>query len=282
MVKCNSISGKPFSGSTSHFDETLPSVYVPRQQRQLLRWHGIQVFAACSRNAERKLTIPSGRIESFGYLSRCRNEVSEVEIKDHHSGASIVPFLFQNAFFYSITDICIGGIFPTEEILKYSSMSVTYGMDDLTMCVQNAGMMPMVFAQLHAISATVWFLAIFGYGYSIGFLLFLLVQFDRRYNRRNQIDWHHTTWLITLPAIIGLSPNFYPIKGTVRILYAFTLISAFFAFQVAFTRSYDVLYIQIPLHQVSSLNESIDEDYHLSGTSEALHLLSRNQMVTIK
>lgn len=179
----------------------------------------------------------------------------------------------------SITDICIGGIFPSDGTLKHTLMSATYASDDLTWCVQKAQMMPMFLAQISAVEPAVWFLAFFGYGYPIGLLLYLLIQFDLKYRQRNHTDWHHTTLIITLPAFLGLSPNFKPLKGTVRIFYALFLISAFFVFQIAFTRAYNVLHAQRPWHQVSSLAEIMEMDFLLTGSLEAFNLLSRNEMV---
>ncbi|XP_037033032.1 uncharacterized protein LOC119072018 [Bradysia coprophila] len=178
----------------------------------------------------------------------------------------------------NIADICIGGIFPTEDTLKYALMSVTYASDDLTWCVQKARTMPMFLAHMRYVQPAVWFMGIFGCGYPVGLLIYLLVQFDPKYKQRSSIDWHRSM-LITIPAFIGLSPNFTPLKGTLRIFYATVLISAFFAFQILLTRGYDVLHKQVPLHQVSSLNEIMEKDFHLVGSLESLNLLSRNKMI---
>lgn len=158
-------------------------------------------------------------------------------------------------------------------------MSVTYATDDLAVCVENAGMMPMFMSHAHSVKLEVWLLVFFGYGYPMGMLLYLLIQFDRKYKRRNDIDWHHTTLVVALPAIIGLAPNFQPVKGTVRLLYAFILISAFFVFQIVFTRTYDLIHFHQPWYQISTFKEIVDEDLHLAGSSEAFHILSRNKMV---
>ncbi len=161
-------------------------------------------------------------------------------------------------------------------------MSVTYESDDLTWCVQKAEMMPMFLSLMLAATSGAWTLFIFGYIYPCGFLLYLLIQFDLKYKRRNFCNWHHTTGLLVLPAVIGISPNFQPVKGTVRIFFAFVLVTAFFFFQIIFTRTYELIHRRIPWHQVSSFNEIMENDFSFIGSLEAFNLLKENKMVTCK
>ncbi len=180
---------------------------------------------------------------------------------------------------FSVTDICIGGIFPMDDIVKYSLMSVTYESDDLTWCLPKSKIMPKFLSAMFILTPAAWFAVIFGFGYSCGLLLYLLIQFDLKYERRNDCDWHHTTWLVTLPAVIGLSPNFKPVKGTVRVFFIFVLVIAFFFFQIFFSRAFDVVYSEIPWHQIASLNEIMDEDFNFAGSLEAFNFLNRSKMV---
>ncbi|KAG4079216.1 hypothetical protein HA402_004591 [Bradysia odoriphaga] len=177
----------------------------------------------------------------------------------------------------NVSDICIGGIFPKENALEHNiSMSATYASEDLTWCVSKARMIPMYLNHMRFMNLDSWFLIIFGYGYTSGLILYLLMQFDLKYEHRNCRDWHFTTWLVALPACLGMSSNYRPLNGTTRIFFALMLISAFFFFQITFTRSYEFLHKQTPWHQVSSFKEIIENDFHLKGSEEALNMLRQS------
>lgn len=180
---------------------------------------------------------------------------------------------------YSVSDVCIGGLFPTEDIFEHTFMSVTYASDDLTWCVRKAGIMPMYLSQVLFMNPEPWFLIIFGYGYTSGLLLYFLIQFDVKYKQRNFRDWHYTTLLVALPACLGMSPNFRPVNGTTRLFFALMLISAFFFFQITFTRWYEFFNKQIPWRQVSSFKEIIEKDFRLAGSQDAFNILHRSGKV---
>lgn len=174
---------------------------------------------------------------------------------------------------FSISDICIGGIFPNVNLLQHMEISVTYASDDLTWCVQKAGIMPMFLAQMLSIATPEsWFGIIFIYGYPCGLILYFMIQFDLKYEQRNNRDWHYTTLLVALPACIGVSPRFCPAGSFVRVFYAFMLISALFFFQILFTRTYEALHKQVPWNQVSSLGELMENDFRIIGSQEAFNL----------
>lgn len=125
----------------------------------------------------------------------------------------------------------------------------------------------------------VWFGIVFGYVYVSGFVLYLLIPYDLDYNERNKRDWHYTTWLIALPAIIGISPKYKPVSGTIRMFYSCVLICAMILFQLAFSRIYEFLHLDIPRHQVSSFREIVENNFHLMGSQEAFNILSDNEKV---
>lgn len=103
-----------------------------------------------------------------------------------------------------------------------------YFQDDFTWCLQKAPKMLWLLSIMTALSPTVWVLVIFGYGYVSGFLLYLLIQFDEKYEQRNNRDWHYTTLLISLPSVIGTSQRFRPHSIKIRFIYAFFLIAMIF------------------------------------------------------
>lgn len=159
-------------------------------------------------------------------------------------------------------------------------MSVTYASDDLTWCVRKAEFMPLLTSQILFFKPEPWLLIIFGYGYTSGFLLYLLIQFDLQYEQRNIRDWHYTTWLVALPACLGMSPSFRPVNTTSRIFFAFMLISAFFFFQITFTRASDFLFNRMQWNQVSSFEDLIGNESRLAGSQEAFNILTHNKMVS--
>lgn len=124
-----------------------------------------------------------------------------------------------------------------------------------------------------------WLLLIFGVGYSVGFVLYIMVQFDSNYEKRNQRDWHYTTWLVALPAVIGFSQRFHPKYGPLRIFYGFILIMMIFIWQIALYLG--VRFIKVPVQrpQVSTRAEIIDWEYHLAGVPEVLGLISFDNRV---
>lgn len=138
----------------------------------------------------------------------------------------------------------------------------------------------MYLSQMLFMNPESWFLIIFGYGYTSGIVLYLLIQFDVKYDHRNSRDWHFTTWLVALPACIGMSPNFRPVNGTTRIFFALMLMSAFFFFQIIFTRWYEIFNNnQKAWRQISSFKEVIEKDFHLAGSQEAFNILHQNKKV---
>lgn len=159
-------------------------------------------------------------------------------------------------------------------------MSVTYDSDELMWCVQKAGVMPVYLSQMLFMNPETWFLLIFGYGYTSGFFLYLLMQFDLKYQHRNSRDWHFTTWLVALPACIGLSPNFRPVNATTRIFFGLMLMSAFFFFQITFTRLHELLHRQVPWQQISLFKEIIERDFNLIGSQEAFNVLQQSKKVS--
>lgn len=159
---------------------------------------------------------------------------------------------------------------------------VTYAGDELSWCVRNAGLMPLVLAQLHLMDPDTWFLLIFGYGYVTGTLLYILIQFDLEYKHRNCRDWHRIVWLVALPACLNLSPGFYPVKTTTRTFYALMLVAAFFFFQIMFVTAYEFIHFRLPWHQVSTIKEIIENNYLLAGSQEAFDVWHQSGKVMKK
>lgn len=154
--------------------------------------------------------------------------------------------------------------------------------DDLTWCIQKAKSFPK-FAQIALIGTPeAWFGIIFGYGYISGFLLYIMIQFDKEYKRKNCRDWHYTTWLVALPACIGISPRFYPKDYRVRVFYAFMLVTATFFFQMGFCYVYRFLKLPVFHRQISSVDELVENNFRLMGSKYVLDAIYDDKKVKIE
>lgn len=157
---------------------------------------------------------------------------------------------------------------PNSEHLESLTPSRPYSQDDLTWCVQKARYKPRILNFLLVVTPTVWLVQIFGIGYISGFLIYIMIQFDLDYRHRNQRDWHYTTWLISLPAVIGVNQRFQPKRFTLRIFYFFFLVNTFIGTQIFFFYVIQFVKIPIPYTQTSTVAEMIDSEFRLAGTRE--------------
>lgn len=178
-------------------------------------------------------------------------------------------------------DILAGGLFPNSKPFGHFISSRIYYQDDLIWCVQKANNFPIFLGVFLAATPTVWVILIFGIGYVSGLLLYMLIQFDLKYKHHNQRDWHYTTLLIALPAVIGLSPRYHPTYGPLRIFYAFLLLMNIFVWQIIIF--FGVRFTKWPAqrHQISTIAEIIDGEFRLAGSTQVLALISYDERVNL-
>lgn len=125
----------------------------------------------------------------------------------------------------------------------------------------------------------VWIVYIFGVGYVTGFVLYIFVQFDLKYKHRNQRDWHYTTWLIALPAVIAINQRFQPKCYSLRLFYGFILLLAMPAWQIFFFFGIRFIKVPFPRPQISSIAEIIEDEFRLVGSPEVQRLISFDDRV---
>lgn len=135
---------------------------------------------------------------------------------------------------FSAFDILVGGIYPNVTTFGITSISRPYSQDDLTWCIQKAKYFPLLISFAFIAKPECWILYIFGVGYTVGFLLYLYVQLDFEYKHGNQRDWHYTTWLISLPIVIGINQRFQPKRQSLRFFYLWCLLCMMMAWQQIF------------------------------------------------
>lgn len=132
----------------------------------------------------------------------------------------------------------------------------------------------------YAATPECWILIIFGIGYTTGWILYIMIQFDLKYEKRNQRDWHYTILLIALPTVIGISQRFHPKSGSLRVFYCFMLITSIAIWQIVLFLGVKFLKVPVQKHQLSTTAEIIDWTYRLTGSPEVLSLISFDERVS--
>lgn len=167
-----------------------------------------------------------------------------------------------------------GGLFPNITTLGTFASSRPYFQDDMTWCILKSKNYPMIINAFLAVAPECWILLIFGIGYGIALLIYIMVQFDLKYNQRNNRDWHYTLLLITLPGIIGFNQRFKPKSTSLRIFYGFILIMMLFIWQIVYFKA--IRFIKIPMQrpQISTVDAIASHSFHLSGSLEVKALIS--------
>lgn len=160
----------------------------------------------------------------------------------------------------------LGGLFLDDYNASESIISIPYIQDDFTWCVQGAKLRPWILSPMTAMTPAVWLLLIFGYGYVVSFILFILIQFDKKYSKRNDVDWHYTLFLIILPSVIGMGQTFRPIAWKIRIFYGLTLLLLVLYSQTMVGYLLKFTQIRFSMHQVATVQEITAAKYQLMGS----------------
>lgn len=130
-----------------------------------------------------------------------------------------------------------------------------------------------------AVAPECWFILIFGIAYGIGLIIYIMVQFDLKYNQRNRCDWHYTLILITLPDIIGFNQRFKPKSTTLRMFYGSILIMMLVVWQIVYFKA--IRFIKVPMQrpQISTIDGLARHAYRLAGSLEVKTLISFDDRV---
>lgn len=185
----------------------------------------------------------------------------------------------QSTFNQMETDISIGRLPLGHSSNDSASFSIPYFEDDWTWCVRNAGYYPLYLNLFLLAKPECWIGIVFGFGYVTGYILYIFIQFDEKFKYRNFRDWHYTTWLISLPAVIGVNQTFKPLYGPLRIFYGFMLligvILSLFLLTFGMARAKNL----VPMYQVSTVAEILDNEYRLFGSRECLEMIKYDERV---
>lgn len=177
------------------------------------------------------------------------------------------------------TDVVIGGLPQYTFDNQYLNSSLSYCSDDYTWCVQAAKYLPLPISFFRIMTPAVWVLVI-GLGYVNGLVIYFFVQMDPDPENR-RLDLNHTTYLISLPAWIGLSQRFYPKHWPLRLYYMITLMYGmiFFAIVLSFVSEFGEK--RIRAYQIHTIGEFIDMGFRLAGSATILKKIQMQEMVSI-
>lgn len=130
-----------------------------------------------------------------------------------------------------------------------------------------------------AVAPECYFILIFGITYGVGFMIYIMIQFDLKYVQRNRRDWHYTLILITLPGIIGFNQRFKPKSTSLRMFYGFILIMMLFIWQIVYFKA--IRFIKVPMQrpQISTIDSIVNHEYNLYGSIEVKTFISFDKRV---
>lgn len=127
----------------------------------------------------------------------------------------------------------------------------------------------------------VWLMIIFGVGYVLGFLLYIVIQFDLKYEQRNQRDWHYTTLLIMLPTVIGFNQRYQPGFFTLKVIYVVISMICVVFIQIFFYEMARFLKVPVRHSQTSTVAEIVEKDFRLTGSTEVLTMIKFDERVIV-
>lgn len=176
-------------------------------------------------------------------------------------------------------DVFVGGLFPNVSSLGAFTFSKPYYQEELVWCIQRAKNYPMVITVFLAVTPLMWFILVICIGGAVALITYIMIPFDLKNPRRNFIDFNYVALLIVLPMVIGCNLRHFPQKLPCRMFYAYTLLTAFFLWQLLFYFGARFIVVPVQRHQISTVRELNENNYHLIGTKEAFHLIQFDKRV---
>lgn len=131
-----------------------------------------------------------------------------------------------------------------------------------------------------ALSPSCWCIIIFGIVYVIAVMIYVMIQFDLNYEKRNQCDFHYTLMFITLPAVIGFNQRFKPKSMPLRIFYGFIVLMMIILWQIVYFKGIRFIKVPVQRHQIATIEEMAKHDFQLSGSAEVKTLISFDERVS--
>lgn len=172
------------------------------------------------------------------------------------------------------------GLIPKFEPFSHDfEPSLPYYQDDLMWCVRKSGHWPVWLNFFRMAPPGQWAFLIMGIVYFFGTILYLLIQFDLKYEQRNNRDWHYFILLIMIPICTGVNQRFNPQHWMLRFIYFGSLLTAMYFQMLIGVFFYNYLKEEFPLHQIATVNEIIKKDFHLAGSHDVLNAIRLSPQV---
>lgn len=169
---------------------------------------------------------------------------------------------------------------PNARLLNKFTFSRPYFQEDLTWCVQRAKYIPFTLNLFLAASPTVWVSGSLIWGYASATVMYILIQFDLEYNKRNHRDFHYMCWIVTFPTMIGMTQRFHPKHSILRIYYCLVALTLSFAWQKMFFHAFPFFTIPSRYAQISTVDQIVSDQFRLAGNSmETLKFISMDKRV---
>lgn len=145
-------------------------------------------------------------------------------------------------------------------------------------CIKKANFYPIMFSMFFIATLDSW-LALFGCGYLAGTIIYILIQFDTKYKRRNQLDCHYANMLIALPGFTGINQRFHPHHTMLRLIFIY--ISMLFVLVWPALMLDIVQFLKVPVQwpQVSTVTGCVNKAFQLSGSIEVHSLIAFDKRV---
>lgn len=194
-------------------------------------------------------------------------------------------FRISMRYFSYSNDIAVGGIFTHLPLhaRKNVAISIPYYQDELIWCVQRAHKIPIFINFFFIIPLDMWIFFMFISVLLCTTLLYLLVEFDKRYQGpNNRIDFFYALLLIVIPAYSAASPHFNPTNIRIRIIYWMLLTCPIFFQSMIGAYLYQFMKFQFYYHQISDTEEMLKENFRLMGSMEVFDSIKHNEMVSTR
>lgn len=176
-------------------------------------------------------------------------------------------------------DLFVGGLFPNTSLLDTFAFSKTYYQDRLMWCVQKSTNYPMSINLFLAAKPEVWLIGfIVGIGVS-GLITYIMIPFDLMNKRRNFIDMNYVLILIMMPMVIGSNLRHFPKMLPCRSLYAYSLLTTFFLWQLLFCYGGKFITIPTPRPQISTVHEIIERNFRIAGSNAVYDMILHDKNV---
>lgn len=112
-------------------------------------------------------------------------------------------------------------------------------------------------------------------------MIYFLIQFDDGVRRRNFVDFNYTVFVVALRLCLGFPHRTNgPTKLWLRILYFLMMFIPQFYHALIGVFLYRFMKVDAYWQQIASVQQLIQNDFHLIGFPDMLEIMKRNSIVS--